>query len=661
MAVAEIALRVAVLLGCGLWAAGLAAVIRPRLGALAALGCCLLGVLACLAILAAGAPPGRLLLPVGLPGMGAVLALDGLSGFFLLVLFAIGAAASMAATAAPDGARRAPFLLGAVALTLLAGDAFTLLLGVAATALAGFALLLAAGEPAARRVARRQLGLAAPALLCLVAALALLAGHGVDFAVIRAHPPAGGRAVAVLFLALLGAGCQAGLAPLHLWLPGATAAAPAPGAALLAGVVPAAALYVLARLLFDLAGPAQPAWFGMPLLAIGVASAVLGGLRATQEDDLKSVLGSAAIGQSGLVTVALGVALAARATDLPAVAALALGGALVQALAASLALALLLLAADAVEAGAGSRRLSRLGGLTRGMPRMTLAVLAGAAGLAALPPGSGFPGLWLTVQALFAAPRPGGLAMQATLVVAAGLTALAVALGAVAAVRLVGVAFLGRPRTPRAAAAQDPPAPLRHAALGLAAASLLVGLLPGPVLALARPALLLGVASGLGGRAGVLAIAADAETPGYAAPGVALLLGSALLVGWLLLRGRGPAGHRIAPAWDGGGEAPPPWLPFGDPLTQVGAAGLAQPLRAMLGDALLAGREGPAAPPGAAQPARVAWRRRDPVTGIVVVPALRGLRALAGRATRVQDVTVRGALGWALATLTALLLAAALR
>ena len=38
-------------------------------------------------------------------------------------------------------------------------------------------------------------------------------------------------------------------------------------------------------------------------------------------------------------------------------------------------------------------------------------------------------------------------------------------------------------------------------------------------------------------------------------------------------------GHRREAAWSGGFAPPPPWLPFGDPTTQIGAASFAEPLR----------------------------------------------------------------------------------
>ena len=415
-----------------------------RIAAIGSLGLCGLGALLALVYLLAGAGESTLSLPLGLPGNRMTLALDGLSGFFLLLLMAAGVAASAAALAAHDEAS-APFLpvfLAAMALTLLAGDGFALVLGFELMSLASFALVLTHHQDAAvRAAALLYVGMAALGAGCLILAVGLLAGGaGFDlrFAALRAHPPEGWRAAAVLVLALLGAGSKAGLAPLHVWLPPAHAAAPSHVSALMSGAMTKVALYVLMRLLFDLCGPAQPSWWGVPLLLLGAGGAVLGGLRANMEDDIKAALACSTIENIGLIVIGLGLALAARAADLTTLAALALGGALLHALAHGLFKPLLFLAAGAVQHGAGTRLLGRLGGLIHRMPVTTAGVLVGAASLAALPPSAGFAGEWTLFQAVLGGPRIGGLGMQVLVCVVAGLMALAAALAAAAAVRLPG-------------------------------------------------------------------------------------------------------------------------------------------------------------------------------------------------------------------------------
>lgn len=506
-------------------------------------------------------------LPVGLPGFGLDLAVDGLSGFFLLLLFMGAVAVALQArTDASTGAAVAglPLLVGGLALTLLAADGFGLVLGVLLSALAGWSLV-PAGPAGFRRLGGGVFGAA-----CLTAALALLSAGLPDgfadlrFAAMRVAPPEGWRAGVALLLALAGAGAATGLDGLD--------SAPTPAAGLAGATT---GVYVLIRLALDLLGTAPPLWWALPVLAAGAAMAVAGALRANFEAALNPVLAGAATAWCGLTVIGVGIALAGRALDLPPLATLALDAVLLLAASQAVFLPLLFLGADAARRGAQSTALHRLGGLVHGMPVTTACVLVGAAGLAALPPGPGFSGVWMLLQALLAAARAGGPLVQTGAALLTGLVGLAAALGAAGAVRLMGVAFLGRPRLPRTAAAEEAPRSARVAMLGLAALALFEGLFPGLVLVVAGPAIRL-----LGGAAGpgVLVIAPRGEAPGYSAPAIAALLGAIVLVGTAALRGRAP-GRRRGPAWEGGFAAPPPWLPFGDPATQYGAASFSHILR----------------------------------------------------------------------------------
>ena len=637
-----------------------------RLAAIGCLGLSGLGLVLALAWLVAGGGVASLAIPIGLPGVGMALALDGLSGWFLALLMAVGLAASAAALAdAGEGAASEAFLfvlLGAMALAVLAADAFALAFGVELATLASVALLLGRQEdPGPREAALRQIAVALPAAACLIVALALLAGGvGWDlrFAAIRAHPPQGWQATAVLALTLVGAGSRAGLAPLHGWLPPAHAAAPPPASALLGGAMPALALYLLVRVLFDLCGPAQPPWWGVPLLVVGPCGAVLGMLRANAAGDIKEILACSTVGTTGLIASGLGVALAARGADLPSLASLALAGSLLGVLAHGLVKPLLVLGAGAVQQAAGSRRLSRLGGLIQCMPITTACMLVGAASWAALPPTAGFAGFWTLFEAMLGGSRAAGAGLQILIAVVAGLAALAVALAALAAVRLIGVALLGRPRWPRTLAAEEVGLPLRVPMLGLAAASLLVGLFPGAALALMAPALRRLVGADLADRAGWLALAPQGDMPGYSAIGIAALAGLAAALAVGLIRWRGASGARIGPAWDGGFDAPPTWLPFGDPLTQPSGAGFAQPVLKWLGTALLRAKERLDTPaPGEVRPARIATEATDPVDRAARLAAAALRTRASAAADRMPPLTGRGALALLIVVLALVLVA----
>ena len=91
--------------------------------------------------------------------------------------------------------------------------------------------------------------------------------------------------------------------PLHVWLPDAMAG-PTPASALIhAATMVAAGIYVLARMLPLLAATA---WLMDLTLYIGIATALMGGVLACIQHDVKKVLAYSTISQLGLMVVALG-------------------------------------------------------------------------------------------------------------------------------------------------------------------------------------------------------------------------------------------------------------------------------------------------------------------------------------------------------------------
>lgn len=629
--------------------------------------CLAIALLAAGALLGGGLPAAPLRLGLGAPwGGGTLLALDGLSAWFLLLLGLAGAAASLFAIGTPDLPARAvppyPLFLGGMALTLLAGDGFTLLFGFEMMSLASWVLVAAEhGRAENRRAARLYLTFAALSAACLIPAIGLLAagaGGRLDFVALRAAPPEGWRAAAVLVLALAGAGAKAGLVPLHAWLPLAHPAAPSHVSALMSGVMTKVALYVLARLVLDLCGPAQPSWWGLPVMAMGVAAALLGAVRANLEDDTKTLLACSTIENVGFITIGIGLALAFRGADLGPLAALALGAALLHALNHGVFKTLLFLAAGAVAHAAGSRSLERLGGLVHAMPWTASCALVGALAAASLPPLSGFASEWLLLQALLAGWRVQEIGFQVTAAAAAAIAAMAAALAAAAMVRMFGLVFLGRPRVPRGAGAREVSRPERWAMAIPAGLTMLLGLFPGTMLGLAEPAIqaLLGAGAAAPARSAGLALATGEGGASYPPLAAALLLAVLAVLLVLVVRRRSPLPVSHGPVWNCGFIAPPPHLPFGDPLTQPGGAGIAQPLRRMLGEPLLAARETVDMPePGETRAARHEASFADPSQRYLLTPARQAIGAAAAQAERLQDWTIRRLLSLSFGTLVLLL------
>ena len=528
------------------------------------------------AALASGEPAGAALaLPVGPIRGRSALALDGLSAWFLVPVGIAGAACALAAVPSQPPAGRGgaalPLTLAGLALCLAAADGAVLLCGLGLVF-----LVVAAGGDEAPGAAP---ALSAAGLLCLGAALGLLGGAATDFGTLRSLPPDGWRAAALPFLGVAGAASVAAALPLA-----GRRAAGGEEWPLLAAAMPLAAVYVLARLLPDLGGPAQPSWWGLPLLAGGGAGAVAAALLAAsaEETDRVPVLAGASV--AGLCAMALGAAMVFRGADLAALAALAAGGALLLAAGGGLSLAALALAAALLARSAGSARLDRLGGLARFMPVAALAAaLPAAAGVAMLPLLPGFAGFWALLQALVSGWRLGGAALPLFCAAALALAGAAAAVLAAAMLRFFAAAFLGRPRTPRAAGARDAAGLARWALLVPVAPMALLGLVPGWALAGGEAAL--AVVAGrapLPTRGAGLALAEGGAA--YAPLLLAALLAlSALALAALVMRLAPPGGAARGPAWEGGFMAPPPHLPFGEPSTQPSAAGFAEPLRRFLG------------------------------------------------------------------------------
>ncbi len=618
------------------------------------LGCVtVMGGLAALAVLALLWPGAEVLaLPFGPPWAASLLALDALSAWFLLLLGLAGAFASLLVGPAPRHELVAyPLFLLGMALCIVAADGFSLLLGFEAMSLASWAMLHE------RRAARLYLIFAVFGGACLMGALGLLSvGAGsLGFAALRAAPPEGALAVAVLAMVLLGAGAKAGLAPLHLWLPLAHPAAPAHVSALMSAVMVKVALYVLLRLVFDLCGGAQPSWWGVPLLLAGAASAMLGALRANIETDTKAILACSTIENVGLIAVGLGLALMFRGADMAVPAALAMAGALLHVLNHGLFKCLLFLGMGLVLDQAGSRRVDGLGGLLRNMPVLGWATLVGALSAAAIPPLSGFASEWLLLQALLGAWRTGDALFQFAALVALALVAMAVALGAAAMLRLWGLVFLGRPRSPRVAGAGDVQGAARPAVLLPAALCLLLGVFPALALGLMQPVLEQWLGPDVTGPGGFLGLSAGDSGAGYLVLPAALLLVLLGLGLWRAGLSQGGGGAARAPTWDCGYIAPPAHLPFGDPATQPSGPGFSQPIARMLGAPLLAGTDKVSVPPpGSMAPATRRAGTTDPAWAALA--ALRGARhGVSEWSDRLRTLSVRHSLGLMFAALVLLL------
>lgn len=427
---------------------------------------------------------------------GAVfsLRLDGLAAVFLLPAFLLGGCGLLYGTGYLPHAGQPgrstwirtfyPLLLAGIALLLVADNGLVFLIGWEIMAMAGYLLVVSERDrDEVQQAGLIYLAATHAATLVLLGMFALLG----EEACLTALPAAGSLNVAtvpfaqaVFLLALFGFGCKAGIMPLHIWLPGAHAAAPSHVSALMSGIMIKTGIYGILRITSFFQVP--PPWWGWLILALGVASGIIGVAFAIAQHDIKRLLAYHSIENIGIILIGAGCALLGRSFDLPAIATLGMAGALLHVINHGLFKGLLFLSAGSVIHATGTRRMTAYGGLIRQMPLTALFFLGGAIAICGLPPLNGFVSEWLVYLGLFQAGLPPTGPLLAMLLAIPALAMIG-GLALLCFAKVFGLSFLGTARTKRDTIHEAPPSML--AAMGvLLAACLWIGLAPLTVLPL---------------------------------------------------------------------------------------------------------------------------------------------------------------------------------
>ena len=141
-------------------------------------------------------------------------------------------------------------------------------------------------------------------------------------------------------------------------------------------------------------------WWGVLVLALGLATALFGVVFAAVQTDMKRLLAYSSIENIGLIFAGIGLTLILfTAYGMRALAALALTAALYHALNHAFFKSLLFLGTGSVLHATRERNLGKLGGLIHRMPWVAWLALVGALAIAGLPPLNGFVSEWLLLQA----------------------------------------------------------------------------------------------------------------------------------------------------------------------------------------------------------------------------------------------------------------------
>jgi hydrogenase-4 component B len=474
-------------------------------------------------------------LPFGLPWLHWHIRIDPLSGFFLCVLGLPLVAVSLYGpgyirefehgkhSLSALGLFTGLFVAG-MELVLLADDAFLFMIAWELMSVASYFLVAFQHDHAAnRRAAFLYLLMAEVGAIAIILAYGVLAGFGggLTFDALRGASLTPLWASIAFILGLVGFGMKAGLVPIHAWLPEAHPVAPSHISALMSGVMLKIAVYGFIRFTFDLLDQLHWQW-GVVVLIIGSASALLGILYALQQQNLKRLLAYSSVENIGIVFLALGLTLIFLSTGQTQLGTMGLVAALLHCLNHALFKSLLFLGAGAILHQTHEQSLENMGGLIHRMPKLAVLFLVGTLSIAALPPLNGFVSEWLIFQTALQA---GGLesgVLRSLIPTASAILALTSALAATCFVKVYGVAFLGLPRSHHLAHANEVQHPGMLAGLALlAACCILIGVFPIPLI------------NGMG--------ALTQQMTGYTLPNISAL-------GWLWLTPVSPEVASYAPA-----------------------------------------------------------------------------------------------------------------
>ncbi len=281
--------------------------------------------------------------------------------------------------------------------------------------------------------------------------------------------------IAAIALMAVGLLFKIGAVPFHAWTPDVYQGAPTPVTAFMAAGTKAAAMIALMRVLFVAFGGA--AWDWRPLiLAVSIATMLLGSLVAIAQTDVKRMLGYSSVAHAGFLLI--GVAGAFIAVDRVTSVAAVLFYLAVYGVASIGAFAVVTMVRDSSGQGGGEATdLSRWVGLGKESPMLAGAFALFLLSFAGFPLTSGFIGKW----SVFSAALSGG---YWPLVVVGVLTS---AIAAYFYVRVIVLMFFTDP----VGDGPDVAIPSLMTTVVIAAAAIVtlaLGIVPGPALAIAQHA-----------------------------------------------------------------------------------------------------------------------------------------------------------------------------
>ncbi len=257
---------------------------------------------------------------------------------------------------------------------------------------------------------------------------------------------------AVIALGIIGFGLKIGFPLLHVWLPEAHPAAPAPVSAVMSASMINLGFYGILRMLINSDGPLNI--FGWTFLVLGIIGAFGGVLFAMTQRNLKRLLAYSSVENMGIISMGFGLGFLGVEHGNLVMAVFGCAGAFLHILNHALLKGSLFLCAGSVLRATGLLNMDRLGGLLKRMPWTGSIFTFSSISISGLPPFNGFLGEFLIYMAAFAGIMSEEGAVFAGSLLTVLFLALIGGLAAAAFTKAVGAVFLGEPRSAEAAEAK---------------------------------------------------------------------------------------------------------------------------------------------------------------------------------------------------------------
>lgn len=265
---------------------------------------------------------------------------------------------------------------------------------------------------------------------------------------------------------LVGFGVKSALFPLHIWLPDAHSTAPSPASAILSGLAVKGYMICLLKVLYNVFGHSLMQEFAVHRIMVlaGTIAILAGSISAMTQDDLKRRLAFSTVAQVGYIILGFGI-----------VNTKGLAGTLFYLASHAVIKSLLFLSAGSIIAVTGKKKVSELAGIGRKMPITMATFTIASLSLIGIPLFSGFIGKW---HLLVGSMEAGNFLPTAVIIIGSVLCAAYL-------LPVIRVAYFeSAPQEDW----KDPGFSQKLALIVLAAATVILGVVPGPFLELATRA-----------------------------------------------------------------------------------------------------------------------------------------------------------------------------